>query len=97
MTEPPEQQPTLPAPEQQVPDAEPGKPAPEPGKPSPPLFVILALVVTAILVGMAFLSQLNLKAQDFVLFLGRFNPVFLHLPLGLLVGLLLVEIVNGML
>ena len=97
MTEPPEQQPTLPAPEQQVPDAEPGKPAPEPGKPSPPLFVILALVVTAILVGMAFLSQLNLKAPDFVLFLGRFHPVFLHLPIGLLVGLFFVEIVNGML
>jgi len=70
---------------------------PETEKPPIPVFAIVAFVVTALLFGTALLSGFEFNAPNLVLFLGRFHPVLLHLPIGLLVGLLSVEITNALL
>ena len=77
--------------------APPGEKISETEKSPPPLFAIVAFVVTVLLFATAFLSGFGFKVPDQISFVGRFHPVLLHLPIGLLVGLLFVEITNGLL
>lgn len=84
---PPEETPPATPPEEKKPVTE---------KKPLPFFAIIAFVVTALLFGTALLSGFSFKAPELVLFFGRFHPVILHLPIGLLVGLLFVELTNGL-
>lgn len=57
--------------------------------------LLIAIVFTLILLGL-FLIPLNGEVENtFVFFLGRFHPIILHLPIGALIVLFFMEIINS--
>ena len=54
----------------------------------------IAVVFTILLFGLLFIPLTGEVENTFVFFLGRFHPIILHLPIGALVVLFLMEIIN---
>ena len=54
----------------------------------------IAVVFTILLFGLLFIPLAGKVENTFVFFLGRFHPIILHLPIGALVVLFLMEIIN---
>ena len=54
----------------------------------------VAIIFTFILIGFLFIPLLGEIESNFLLFLGRFHPLLLHLPIGAFVVLFLMEIIN---
>ena len=54
-----------------------------------------ALLFTLILIGISQITPSDLGlGQELTLFFGRFHPLILHIPIGALVGVLIIEIAN---
>ncbi|MDO7173349.1 DUF1592 domain-containing protein [Mariniflexile sp. AS56] len=58
--------------------------------------LLIALVFTATLLGLFFIPLTGEIENTFVFFLGRFHPIILHLPIGALVVLFLMEMMNSL-
>ena len=56
--------------------------------------LLIAVVSTILLFGLLFIPLAGEVENTFVFFLGRFHPIILHLPIGALVVLFLMEIIN---
>ena len=54
----------------------------------------IAVVFTILLFGLLFIPLAGEVENTFVFFLGRFHPIILHLPIGALIVLFLMEIIN---
>lgn len=58
--------------------------------------LIIAVSFTLILLGFLFVPLDGHIDNTFLFFIGRFHPILLHLPIGALVILFLMEIINGL-
>ena len=58
--------------------------------------LIIAVSLTLILLGFLFIPLDGHIDNTFLFFIGRFHPILLHLPIGALVILFLMEIINGL-
>ena len=56
--------------------------------------VVIAIAFTIVLFGLLIIPLDGDIDNTFVFFLGRFHPIILHLPIGGLMVLLLMEIIN---
>ncbi|KAA5823672.1 DUF1592 domain-containing protein [Algibacter amylolyticus] len=57
--------------------------------------LILAFVFTLVLLGLLLIPFNGDSENTFIFFLGRFHPIILHLPIGALVVLFVLEIINA--
>ncbi|WP_139957008.1 DUF1592 domain-containing protein [Flavicella sediminum] len=58
------------------------------------LVLSIALVFTLSLLGLAFVSIVPEKNDSIILFFGNFHPLLLHIPIGTLLGVLVLEIIG---
>lgn len=57
--------------------------------------LLIAVIFTLLLLGLLFIPLTGEVENTFVFFLGRFHPIILHLPIGALIVLFFMEIING--
>ncbi len=57
--------------------------------------LIIAITFTILLFGLLFIPLDGKVQNTFVFFLGRFHPIILHLPIGALIVLFFMEIINA--
>ena len=57
--------------------------------------ILIPGILTIILVGLLFIPLDGTVDNTFVFFIGRFHPIILHLPIGGLIALFVMEIVNS--
>ena len=56
--------------------------------------LLIAITFTLVLFGLLLIPLDGNVDNTFVFFIGRFHPIILHLPIGALVVLFLMEIIN---
>ena len=57
--------------------------------------ILIPGILTTILVGLLFIPLDGTVDNTFVFFIGRFHPIILHLPIGGLIALFVMEIINS--
>jgi uncharacterized membrane protein len=58
--------------------------------------IIFAVISTIVLIGLLFIPLNGDFSNKFAFFLGRFHPIILHLPIGALMALFFMELINGL-
>ena len=58
--------------------------------------IIFAVISTIVLIGLLFIPLNGDFNNKFAFFLGRFHPIILHLPIGALMALFFMELINGL-
>ena len=58
--------------------------------------LLVAVTFTIILFALLFIPLDGKVENTFVFFLGRFHPIILHLPIGALMVLFFMEVINGL-
>lgn len=58
--------------------------------------LLIAIIFTLILLGLLLIPLTGEVENTFVFFLGRFHPIILHLPIGALVILFFMEVINSL-
>lgn len=58
--------------------------------------LLIVIIFTLILLGLLLIPLTGEVENTFVFFLGRFHPIILHLPIGTLVVLFFMEMINGL-
>ncbi|MDN3663841.1 DUF1592 domain-containing protein [Algibacter miyuki] len=58
--------------------------------------LLIAIILTLILLGLFLIPLTGEVENTMVFFLGRFHPILLHLPIGALIVLFFMEIINGL-
>ena len=57
--------------------------------------ILIPGILTILLVGLLFIPLDGTVDNTFIFFIGRFHPIILHLPIGGLIALFVMEIVNS--
>ena len=57
---------------------------------------IIAISLTILLLGLLMVPLDGTVDSTFVFFVGRFHPLLLHLPIGSLIILFIMEVINGL-